>query len=382
MSGSTPTQWSTRHVAPPPWPYCPLHGHPGYVDGWRKVFGAGLNYRVLELPAGRYPTITVRRRAPLELGQRFVTVPLDAEFVNEARRRIIPIRMIAPASALEAGNLRGSPILDSLPDTDMLQAIATELLRTGGWDIAQIPIPVTLACAAVAAIQGAGLSVVLRKTGRHFMGHIDYPGWETYARSISRNASKNHSRLDRKLQEVGAVVEMLASEQWDEGFKHLQHCADLSWKGYTGARGAEILVPLSARQLAFLKCLADQEGIEPVFFTLTQDGLYRAAMLFFRTKGWLVGSVTFYDPEVNDLSPGHAMLKAAMIWAGTEGIRNIDFNATDGWLRTYANASVEFCTMLVIRKGGLGQALKRLADRVSHTDEILDRARNTSALDE
>ncbi|WP_134681560.1 GNAT family N-acetyltransferase [Paracoccus ravus] len=355
-----------RHalVAAKPWPFSALHGHPGFVEAWRQSFAANLRYAVLTGAGFTYPAVRVRMRAPLELGQRFLTIPADAEFVREARKRVLPLRMLAPATSLEAGNQRGSARLLDAEPVQALCRIGAALKALPGWDYAQIPVPQGMAHEVAQAWQEAGLTAIFRQTGRHYLGYSDYPGWNQLFARMSHNTRKNLGRMLRSNAAAGIRVEYFGPDRLEAGLGHLREMAAVSWKNREAERRPPVRVPLTETQIAFLRALAGQRGIAPRIFVLFQQKACRGIALWFECDGWLTGGLTFFDPAAQAFSPGHALMHEALLWCEENGIRKLDMNSTDGWLRAYTDLCEPFGVMIVLRQNAFGRALERLARRV------------------
>lgn len=352
------------------WAWGPLFAASSYRAVWASHFGHGAKTDLIKAPGIDVLTVTTRRRRVLELGERFWTVPEDGAWVGDRRKRFLPLRQLSPAMALEAGNSRGS--IRWTGPTDF-RALGRALAAQPGWEYAQIPIPVNAGQEAVTGMRDAGLLPVMRKTGRVFSGLLKLVPWDEFQATKSRNFRKNQRRITQRLEAANARVSRWEGSGLEQGFARLQACAERSWKAQTADAKSDVQVPLTPRQLAFFKDLADQPELGVVIFSVEQGEDCLAVALWVKSGAWMTGGVTYHDHDARVLSPGHAMMQQAIDRFHAVGIRHLDFNATSEWVTPYADVSAEFGNLILCRDTLLGRGLHRLACRDA-TDPFADGA--------
>ncbi|TVQ55530.1 MAG: GNAT family N-acetyltransferase [Rhodobacteraceae bacterium] len=341
--------------------HCPLHVHPVFRATLSALFGAGV--RMFDLapaagPAALMPMMATSVRRPPALAPRFDLHPGDAAFVaRRPRFRLPPLRQVSPPVALEAGNLRGGLLVEGGDRPTAAAGLLAALAARPDWDFAVLPTPLPDALAWTSAADAAGLPWVLRRTGRTYHYRDAPPDWDGVLTAASRNLRRNAQRIPKRLAEARLEVRL---REGAEGLAPLRAVAEASWK--TGAfRDAPVRVPFTARQEALHAALAADRRLRVAVFTLEQAGRPLAAMHWILCGDALCAGLTFHAPEARALSPGHALMEASFRWALAAGARRVDFNATDGWLADYADRTVTFGALLLLRRGPLGALLARLA---------------------
>lgn len=347
-----------------------------YQTVWRRHFGQGMNLRMLQSPSFSAPVMIHRERRVLELGTRFDFLPSDRQFVLRGRKRYLPLAQIAPPISIEAGNLRGGYDQNGPQGpADFMRAVAA----TRGWDYGQFPVPDDMSGAWVTAARDAGLLPILRATGRIFFATPEYQGWDVLMAGASRNLRKNIKRMERNIDDAGVQLHLYQGDDVAQGIAHLRACASGSWKADEDVQSVPVQVPLTERQLAFFTDLDRLPNHRLLIATMEQDGRPLAVQLWVAARQCgagtdLMGGITYHIADSRAYAPGHALMKFMLQWAEAQGIRGIDYNATDPWLAAYATHATPFHMLMVMRDTVWGRLLHRIARRF---DAGLDLSQNT-----
>lgn len=349
---------------PAGWPWSSLQASRDHAALWDGLFGRGVRRLTLAAEGPVRAEIDLMARWRLlspSLAARFCFHPDDRMFVNDAARRIVPMRMLSPIMALEAGNLRGGlRIACGASAAEAAPGLMRALARHGRWDCLAMPVPVAEAAAWRDAARAAGMTVVLRFSGRFFHARREVLPWEVVLAAGSRNFRKNMARAERRMAESGIRAQSWVGTSVEGGLQQLRNTAAKSRKEARPG-GQMVHVPYTERQEAYFRAFGRLPGHESVIVALeSPDGPVAAAILTRRGEE-MQGGAIFHDPAAGELSPGHLLMREIQMLAVRLGIGRIDYNATDPWLAVHADDVAEWLTCLVFAPTIAGGAYARLA---------------------
>jgi hypothetical protein len=291
---------------------------------------------------------------------RFDYLPRDRQFVRADGKRLLPLAQLSPLISLEAGNLRGGFSAALADERDLPLRVLSMLERLRGWDFIQMPIPLASAPEWAAGAHSVGLLPLIRRTGRHFYGLMNFQGWDAMLAGSSRNFRKNVARLERVLAGEAATVRYFRRDSLPEGLEMLRACSRASWKAAED-RDVPVRISMTDAQASFLKEVDRLRGHEVIISAMSVGGNIAGAQSWVRTGDLLTAGLTFQDPRFNAISPGHAQIQSTLRNLEGTGLTTVDFNSTAPWLSGYTNVVVEFATLLAMRKTPWGRALHRFA---------------------
>ncbi len=345
-----------------------------YFMSWRQAFGGNVQCGVITLrDAGALravmPVMLARCwRGPL-LSVRFDYYPGDSRFVRaNSKWRCLPVVQLSPPLSMESGNLRGGQLFDPAGDEAQLRRhLAVALMAIPGWTYGLFPIPMSERDTWLELVQDRVLDGMVRPGDRRFYKCLHVLPWDAAVQKMSRNARKSAGRAVARAEEAGLrCVVFDRGDNIGEGMRHLATIAEMSWKE-AGRDNSPVHLPFTDRQKSFYEALArsTSDAMQAIVFGFFVGPQCRAAALVIRSGRSLTGCITCYDPGIASLYPGRLVIKAMTNWAAANGIKRMDFNATDPWVEPFSDEIEEYGQLVIFNRSPYARMLGAAARLLS-----------------
>lgn len=316
---------------------------PAYFRAWRDTLSDDVTPFLLtawagERLAGIMPMMQATVRRGPSCAPRHDFAPSDRGLLNSRRPRPFRLRQLSPVVSMPAVYVGPAPLCRGQDRPAVIRAFARSLGGMTRWDSLVLPLDAeTEQEAWCAALKAEGLSPWVLSLGRR-IGGIDgvVPFSEIVARQ-NRNFRRNVRRAEGAARQLGLDIALhQARDAVRKALPDLAAVAAESWKE-TGRDGAELLIPYSGRQRAFVEALIANPGLDaemtPVLGLATLQDRPVAALLWLRHGDRVTALLTFRTAAAERASPGLLLVGRMIDWAAARNLSAVDLNVTQDWAR-------------------------------------------------
>ena len=339
---------------------------PAIFDAWQQELAQGVSAEVLLAHCGsRLVGILPLMRATVLRGPAFVPridyAPYDRDLAPPSLRPF-PVRQVSSMVSWRATSLR--PTLLCAPDdrASVIMAVAAALADMRGVDQIVLPVPVEEATLWLQGLRHAGLSPWTHDLQRKVLTLDALRPFEDIIAAQNRNFRKNVARARAAAAEAGVIWSI--HDGPDQVLPHLDTIARVageSWKGQ-GA-GDRMAIPYAGPQQRFFeRLLRDRHsGLSPLLAIAACGGQVISVALCQRHGEAMTGLLMFRNALHPDASPGLLLLGAVIDHAAAQGLRRLDLNTTQDWMRHVADTSHQLVNVVAFRPTIRGRAWELIA---------------------
>lgn len=327
---------------------------PAVFDAWQHELAQGVSAEVLLVHSGaRLIGVLPLMRARVQRGPSFVPridyAPYDRDLVPPSLRPF-PVRQVSSMVSWRATSLR--PTLLSAPEDreDVIDAIAVALAELRGVDEIVLPVDARDASAWLQALRRAGLSPWVHDLQRKVLTLEELRPFDDILAAQGRNFRRNVARARVAAAQAGLTWTIRdGPEQVLPHLDGIARVAGESWKGK--GHGSRTAIPYAGLQQRFFeRLLRDrQSGLSPLLGIGERAGEKVCIALCQRHGESLTGLLLFRNDLYPDASPGLLLLAAVIDHAASQGLRRLDLNATQDWLRHIADSSHSLVNVVAFR---------------------------------
>lgn len=350
---------------------------PSVWQSWHRTIGSNTTPQVICVRdhgqlVGVMPVMFRHAWRGPTLGVRYDYDPADRRWLRNPSRRWVPVRQISPVMSLPATML--GPALLAAPDRSIavISAVAHQVVRLRGWDVAVIPVDANEAAVWQRAFGAVGARSAVQKLDRLDFSLKQVVPLEVLAQGqpqkFRANLRRARAAADKASLRTTVVTDLPLSQS------HLAALANQSWKA-RGRDGQDVIVPYAGPQQAFfdMLCQADHAP-QSVIATIMQGDAPVAITLGVRHGQTLTIMLTFWNEKEKKASAGLLCMGALVDWAAKEGMRRIDFNSNSLWLRFLTDTVTLNHNLLVFAPTWRGKLLAEMYRATTGLRDWLRRA--------
>ncbi|MFC2968287.1 GNAT family N-acetyltransferase [Acidimangrovimonas pyrenivorans] len=316
---------------------------PVYFRAWRDTLSGDVEPFLLTAWAGeRLAGIMPMMRATVRRGPscapRHDFAPSDRGLLNSRRPRPFRLRQLSPVVSMPAVCVGPAPLCRPRERAAVIRAFARTLKQMAGWDGLVLPVDAeTEQEEWRAALRAEGLAPWVLTLDRRIGGIDGVAPFQQIVARQNRNFRRNVRRAEGAARDLG--LEIVLHQGRDAVLSALPVLAAVaarSWKE-TGREDADLLIPYSGRQRAFVEALIADPGLEaemtPVLALARLQGRPVAALLWLLHGDRVTALLTFRTAEAARASPGLLLVGRMIDWAAARNLSAVDLNVTQDWAR-------------------------------------------------
>lgn len=339
---------------------------PAIFDAWQHELSAGVSAEVLLVHYGtRLVGVLPLMRAIVRRGPAFVPridyAPFDRDLAPPALRPF-PVRQVSSVVSWRATSLRPTLLCLEEDRASVIDAVTAALAGLRGVD--QIVLPVRAEDAALwhQGLRRARLSPWTHDLQRKVLTLEALRPFDHIVADQNRNFRKNVARARAAAGEAGLVWSI--HDGFDQVLPHLSTIARVageSWKGK--GLGDRMAIPYAGPQQRFFERLLQdrQSGLSPLLGIGSRQDEPVCVALCKRHGESLTGLLMFRNELHPEASPGLLLLGAVIDHAVRQGIRRLDLNTTQDWMRHVADTSHQIVNVVAFRPTLPGRAWQIIA---------------------
>ena len=292
----------------------------------------------------------------------------DLEFLRASSRRgcLVPVRQLSFAANLEASSIRGGVLVHPGDEEQVNSALARHVASRSDWDLMLLSAVVDDQAANLAAgLRDAGLHVHVEPSVLTLYGVQPLP-WEEYTKNRSGRFRRRMRNWESKLSRAGTVSFHVETgpANLHAALAELHGLGLRSWKQQP-RDGQSWHLPLTQRTRLFDQALISHSDANTsvLIVQLRLDGRLVCGLLALQTGKRLTSLRQFYDPQLDQDSPGQVMWRELIDWSAEQGLAWIDTNGNSEFAQRFATVPARYSQVWAFRKRGYSALLACLFER-------------------